>query len=55
MAQAQIAGLVGRESLALAFADVFRLMAWGFLVALIIVPFCRPAPGSPGGAPISEH
>ena len=37
----------------LAFADVFRLMAWGFIAALVIVPFCKPAPAD--APPPSEH
>ena len=37
----------------LAFADVFRLMAWGFLLALVIVPFCKPTPQD--GPAQSEH
>ncbi len=55
LAQAKVAAMVGREAATLAFADTFRLMAWAFILALVIVPFCRPAPGSPGGAPMSEH
>jgi len=41
MAQGELTKVVARESLTLAFNDVFRLMAWIFLAALIIVPFCR--------------
>jgi DHA2 family multidrug resistance protein len=43
-AKGQLARLVGRYALTSAFDDVFRLMAWLFLAALILVPFCRPAP-----------
>lgn len=56
-AQAQLAAngvfarLVGREALTLAFDDVFRLMAWMFVAALVIVPFCRQAPGAKPPAP----
>jgi DHA2 family multidrug resistance protein len=39
--------LVGREALTMAFDDVFRLMAWVFLAALVLVPFCRPSTQSP--------
>ncbi len=28
--------------MALAFNDIFRLMSWIFLAALVMVPFCRP-------------
>ncbi len=53
LAQSQFARLVTREALSLAFADVFRLMAWGFILALVIVPFCKPAPQD--APPPSEH
>ncbi|MGH8080247.1 MAG: DHA2 family efflux MFS transporter permease subunit [Lysobacter sp.] len=43
MAQAELAKVVARQSLTLAFNDVFQLMAWMFLAALAMVPFCRPA------------
>ena len=43
MAQGEIARVVARDSLTLAFNDVFRLMAWIFIAALVMVPFCRPA------------
>ena len=26
--------------------DTYRLMAWLFIAALVIVPFCKPAPGA---------
>lgn len=43
MAGAIVQRIVGREALTLAFDDVFRVMAWCFLAALVMVPFCRPA------------
>jgi DHA2 family multidrug resistance protein len=43
LATAVLARIVGRDATTLAFDDVFRLMAWLFLGALILVPFCRPA------------
>ncbi|WP_374576177.1 DHA2 family efflux MFS transporter permease subunit [Phenylobacterium sp.] len=49
MARAQFSGVVGRNALTLAFDDTFRLMAWVFFLALLIVPFCRPAPLSEPG------
>jgi DHA2 family multidrug resistance protein len=42
MAQSEMARVVGREALTLAFDDVFRLMAYLFLAALVLVPFCKP-------------
>jgi DHA2 family multidrug resistance protein len=44
MAQSEMGRIVSRQALTLAFADTYRLMAWMFLGALIIVPFCKPAP-----------
>jgi DHA2 family multidrug resistance protein len=49
MAQGEMARVVGRQALTLAFDEVFRLMAWMFLAALIMVPFCRP-PANPAAA-----
>ncbi|MEO8113845.1 MAG: DHA2 family efflux MFS transporter permease subunit, partial [Phenylobacterium sp.] len=46
MAQAEFGHIVGREAATLAFADTYRLMAWLFIAALVIVPFCKPAPGA---------
>jgi len=50
MAQGEIAKVVARNALTLAFDDVFRLMAWLFIVALLLVPFCRPVASSPSAA-----
>jgi len=44
MAQGELAKLVGRTAMTLAFNDVFRLMSWIFLAALVMAPFCKPAP-----------
>jgi DHA2 family multidrug resistance protein len=52
MAQAEFGRVVGREAATLAFADTYRLMAWLFIAALVIVPFCKPAP--PAAAPSPE-
>jgi DHA2 family multidrug resistance protein len=54
MAGSEMGRIVVREALTLAFADVFALMAWLFVAALVIVPFCRgPVPGS--RAPVESH
>ena len=45
-ARGEFAVLVGRYALASAFDEVFRLMAWLFIAALVLVPFCKPAPGA---------
>jgi DHA2 family multidrug resistance protein len=42
---------VGQQSLALAFDDVFRLMAWMFVAALVMVPFARASGLAPTAAP----
>jgi DHA2 family multidrug resistance protein len=47
MAQAELAHVVARASLTLAFNEVFRLMAWMFIAALMLVPLCRPAATAP--------
>jgi DHA2 family multidrug resistance protein len=54
MAQAELGQLVSRTALTLAFDDVFRLMAWMFLAALVLVPFCRTPP-SVAVAPVDAH
>jgi DHA2 family multidrug resistance protein len=41
MAQGELARFVTREALTISFNDVFRLMSWLFLAALVMVPFCR--------------
>jgi DHA2 family multidrug resistance protein len=51
LAQGEIARVVARASLTLAFNDVFRLMAWMFLVALVLVPLCRPPRVAPAAPP----
>ena len=46
MAKAEFGQIVARQAATLAFADTYRLMAWLFIAALVIVPFCKPAPGA---------
>jgi DHA2 family multidrug resistance protein len=53
MAQSELGRIVGRQAATLAFADTYRLMAWLFIGALVIVPFCKPAPGAI--TPPTEH
>jgi DHA2 family multidrug resistance protein len=55
IAESVLARIAGREALTLAFDDVFRVMAWGFLAALVLVPFCRPAPVDQGTTPEPAH
>jgi DHA2 family multidrug resistance protein len=54
MTQALFGRVVGREALTLAFNDVFRIMAWLFIAALVMVPFCRP-PKQAGPPPVDAH
>ena len=54
MAEGVMGRIVGREAATLAFADTYRLMAFMFLAALIIVPFAKPSPYV-AGPPPSEH
>lgn len=42
-ARAEFARVVQRYALTAGFNEVFRTMAWVFICALIMVPFCRPA------------
>lgn len=50
-ADAIMAQVVGRQAVTLAFEDVFRLMSYLFLAALVMVPFCKPPPI--GGPPMT--
>jgi len=46
LAAGEFARVVGRTALTLSFDEVFRTMAWVFLFALVMVPFCRPLPNT---------
>ncbi len=54
LARGEMAQLVGRYALTLAFNDVFRLMSWIFIAALVMVPFCRP-PAVDAPPPADAH
>jgi DHA2 family multidrug resistance protein len=54
-AQAMMGRIVGREALTLAFDDVFRLMSWLFIAALILVPLCRPPKQQAASGPVEAH
>jgi MFS transporter, DHA2 family, multidrug resistance protein len=45
VAQGELGHLAERVALTLAFNEVFRLMAWLFIAALLLVPFCKTAQG----------
>jgi MFS transporter, DHA2 family, multidrug resistance protein len=49
-AQAIFAKELGLQSMAIAFDDVFRLMAWMFLAALLMVPFAKRISNAPASA-----
>ena len=53
LAQGELGRLVGRASLTLAFDEVFRTTAWLFILALVMIPFCRPA--TAGAPPPDAH
>jgi DHA2 family multidrug resistance protein len=55
LARAEFARLVGRYALTTAFDEAFRTMAWMFLAALVMVPFCKPAPPSGAAPPPDAH
>jgi MFS transporter, DHA2 family, multidrug resistance protein len=55
MANGIIHNLVARQSLTIAFDDVFRLMAWMFVAALVMVPFVRPPKMDAAPAPVESH
>jgi MFS transporter, DHA2 family, multidrug resistance protein len=44
VAAATVMGGLVRQSLTLAFDDVFRISAWFFLACLAVVPFCSGGP-----------
>ena len=50
VAQGEFAHLVSRYALTLSFNEVFRQMAWIFIIALVMVPFCRPAANAPASS-----
>lgn len=55
MARGLFGRMAGQEALTLAFNDVFRLMAWMFVAALVMVPLCRPDRNAPPPPPDAAH
>lgn len=55
MAQASFGRVVGREALTIAFDEVFKTMAWMFVLALVMVPFCRVPKDAPPISPAESH
>ena len=54
LARGEFARIVGRVALTAAFNDVFRVMSWMFIAAILMAPFCRPLPSTPVG-PAEAH
>ena len=46
LAEGLLNRIVSQQALTIAFDDVFRLMCWIFVAALLMVPFARPSAGS---------
>ncbi len=46
-AQGMLSRVVGREALTIAFDNIYRIMAWMFVFALVLVPFCKVPKASP--------
>ena len=55
VAQGLFAQVAGREALTTSFNDVFRLLAWLFIAALVMVPFCRPPANAASPPPDLAH
>ena len=55
MAQGAVSRVVGREATSIAFDEVFRTMAWMFVAALVLVPFCRMPKSSAPVSPADSH
>jgi DHA2 family multidrug resistance protein len=55
MARGAIARLIGREAMTIAFDGVFRLMAYIFIAALLMVPFCGAPPAGAAPPPADAH
>ena len=55
LTQGLFAQVVGREALTIAFNDVFRLMAWIFVAALLMIPLIKASKAAPAAAPVEVH
>ena len=54
-AQSMLGRAIGQQTLTLAFDDVFRVMCWMFIAALVMVPFAKPVPGSSTPSAADSH
>ena len=55
LAQGEFARVLDRATVTLGFDEVFRLTAWLFIAALVMIPFCRPAKAAATPASSEAH
>jgi len=55
LARGMIGRAISQQALAIAFDDVFRLMAWMFVAALVMVPFAKRATGAAAASASDAH
>ena len=55
MARGEFARVAGRAALTSGFDEVFRLTAWLFLAAVVLIPFCRPVKPGAAAPPSEAH
>jgi DHA2 family multidrug resistance protein len=53
-AQAVMGRIVEKQALTIAFDDIFRLMSWMFVAALVMVPFCGRPRSQAAGTVLAE-
>jgi DHA2 family multidrug resistance protein len=54
-AQGIIARSISQQAITIAFDDVFRVMCWMFVAALLMVPFAKRGPAGSAPAPADSH
>lgn len=54
-AQGMLGKAISQQALTIAFDDVFRVMCWMFVAALLMVPFAKPIPGSAAPSVPDSH
>ena len=54
-AQSMIGRAISQQALTIAFDDVFRVMCWMFVAALLMVPFARPVAGNATPSVADSH
>ena len=54
-AQSMIGRAISQQALTVAFDDVFRVMCWMFVAALLMVPFARPVAGNATPSVADSH